>query len=490
MTPSSGTTLSGRYTLTEPIASGGMGEVWQARDSVLGRTVAVKVLRPNVDDEPQFAERFRDEARHAAGLSQPNIATVYDYGEDQGTAYLVMELVPGTPLSQLIATRGALGPTVTRSVIGQAALALAAAHEAGVIHRDVKPGNIIVTPDGVAKLTDFGIARAMDSTSLTRPGEVIGTPHYLSPEQAIGQPATGASDLYALGCVAHEMLTGRRPFDAGTPVATALAQIHDAPPPLPIDVPADLRQVVEQCLDKDPARRPRSAAAVAAGLGRHVPGLDAAAGAMELTDPRGMAVAGVAPTSVIPVAQEMVPGQDEAGGDWLGPGDDAMPGQPTPGSRSQRWSEEPPRRSVAWWWIVPAVAAVGVIGYFVVSSLLGSSGTPVTPLTTTITIPASVSTSMPSSTIPTTTETPSSTSTTVQMVNVDLGLYLGRQADEVIPLLQALPVRVRTTTFVTDQYPDGSVVDITPSGELQRGDTVLVSVAVAPPPTSTAGPTG
>ncbi|HRC00328.1 MAG TPA: serine/threonine-protein kinase, partial [Dermatophilaceae bacterium] len=141
-----GTTLSGRYTLTERIASGGMGEVWQARDGVLGRTVAVKVLRPNAEDEPRFAQRFHDEARHSASLSHANIATVYDYGEDAGTAYLVMELVRGTPLSQLIATRGALGPALTRSIIGQAALALAAAHEKGVIHRDVKPANIIVTP--------------------------------------------------------------------------------------------------------------------------------------------------------------------------------------------------------------------------------------------------------------------------------------------------------------------------------------------------------
>jgi serine/threonine protein kinase len=151
--------------------------------------------------------------------------------------------------------------------MAQAALALGAAHEAGVVHRDVKPANILVMPDGTVKLTDFGIARAVDGSGHTQTGEVLGTPHYLSPEQALGEPATGASDLYALGVVAHELLTGRRPFDKGTPVATALAQVNDPPPPLPAHVPPGLRALIEQCLEKRPADRPASARELGERLG-------------------------------------------------------------------------------------------------------------------------------------------------------------------------------------------------------------------------------
>lgn len=262
-----GTLLGGRYAVERAIASGGMGEVWEATDEVLGRRVAVKVLRPWPGDDDGFLTRFRAEARHAAALAHPHIAMVYDYGEDDGTAYLVMELVPGASLSDVLAQAGPLPPQRVRTIVGQAALALAAAHDAGVVHRDVKPANILLAPDGTAKLTDFGIARAGTGSGVTVTGEVLGTPDYLSPEQALGQPATGASDLYALGVVAHELLTGARPFDMGTPVATALAQVTHEPPPLPASVPADLRGVVEACLRKDPADRPRDALVVAAALG-------------------------------------------------------------------------------------------------------------------------------------------------------------------------------------------------------------------------------
>ncbi|WP_249138470.1 serine/threonine-protein kinase [Phycicoccus avicenniae] len=259
--------LGGRYSLTTRIASGGMGDVWEATDDVLARTVAVKVMRATTDEEPVFAQRFRDEALYTANLSHPNVATVYDYGEEDSLAYLVMELVPGEPLSALVQRRGALPAHEVRSIMGQAALALGAAHEAGVVHRDVKPGNIMVTPGGEVKLTDFGIARAVDGSGQTRTGEVLGTPHYLSPEQALGEPATGASDLYALGVVAHEMLTGRRPFEKNTPVATALSQVNDPPPPLPDDVPSELRALIEQCLAKAPAARPESARELGERLG-------------------------------------------------------------------------------------------------------------------------------------------------------------------------------------------------------------------------------
>jgi serine/threonine protein kinase len=279
-----GLRLGDRYVLQERIASGGMADVWRGIDDVLKRDVAVKVMRADPDNEEIFAERFRDEALHSAALLHTNITTVFDYGEDDHRTYLVMELVQGLPLSAVIREHGAMAHEPVRSILGQAALALGTAHEAGVVHRDVKPANILVREDGLVKLTDFGIARAIDAIGHTRVGEMLGTPNYISPEQAIGQAATGASDLYSLGVVAHEMLTGKRPFDRGTPIATALCHVNEPPPPLGDDVPEDLRAVVASLLQKDPADRPDSAIAVAVMLGMAPPELadvevDAASGA-------------------------------------------------------------------------------------------------------------------------------------------------------------------------------------------------------------------
>lgn len=259
--------LGDRYVLQERIAAGGMADVWSATDDVLQRAVAVKVMRADAENEEMFAKRFRDEALHSAALMHPNITTVFDYGEDEALTYLVMELVDGPSLSGLLRETGAMEPDVVRSIIGQAALGLGVAHEARVVHRDVKPANILVRPDGVVKVTDFGIARALDASGHTRMGEMLGTPNYISPEQAMGRPATGASDLYALGVVAHEMLTGSRPFDRGTPIATAMSHVNEPPPPLPGTVPEELRVVVEALLEKDPADRPENARAVALMVG-------------------------------------------------------------------------------------------------------------------------------------------------------------------------------------------------------------------------------
>jgi eukaryotic-like serine/threonine-protein kinase len=267
MNPTEGTVLGQRYTLTGRIAVGGMGEVWAATDTVLDRTVAVKLLNPGLSQESDFVERFRAEARHTAALQHPNIATVFDYGEDDGTAYLVMELVPGQPLIQIIAERAPLSAQETAAILIQAATALAAAHEGGVVHRDVKPANILITPDGTVKLTDFGISRTVDSVPLTQTGQVLGTAQYLSPEQALGQSATAASDIYALGVVGHEMLTGERPFDTGSVVSTALAHVNNPPPLLPDTVPVGLRDVINAAMAKDPSDRPASAADMAHALG-------------------------------------------------------------------------------------------------------------------------------------------------------------------------------------------------------------------------------
>jgi serine/threonine-protein kinase len=251
--------LGDRYTLTERIAVGGMGEVWRAHDDLLGRDVAVKVLKQEYADDPSFRARFKNEARHTAALSHPGIANVFDYGEWDGRAYLVMELVAGEPLSARLAREGALSVQQTLDIVGQAGLALQAAHDAGVVHRDVKPGNLLIRPDGVVKVTDFGIARAADAAPITQTGLMVGTAAYLAPEQAAGHPATAASDVYALGVVAYECLSGRRPFAGDTPVGVALAHLNTTPPELPSSVPPLVRDFVLRALEKDPDRRPPSA---------------------------------------------------------------------------------------------------------------------------------------------------------------------------------------------------------------------------------------
>ncbi len=251
--------LGGRYRPLGRIASGGMGEVWRAKDELLGREVAVKLLRPHVAEDPAFRLRFRSEARIAAGLSDPGIAQVFDYGEGGGVAYLVMELVPGQSLAGILARDGALSPEITLDVVRQTAMGLHAAHRAGIIHRDIKPGNLLVTEAGVIKITDFGIARVLEAVPVTQTGILMGTAQYVSPEQASGDPLTPATDLYSLGVVAYECLTGHAPFRAETQVAIALMHIGEPPPPLPERIPQAVRDLVMACLAKDPPRRPASA---------------------------------------------------------------------------------------------------------------------------------------------------------------------------------------------------------------------------------------
>jgi len=246
-----------RYRATEKIGSGGMAEVFKAVDEVLGRTVAVKVMHPRYAADPTFAARFRQEAQAAANLQSPYVVNIYDWGQDGDTYYIVMEHVRGTDLKSIIEQKGALDSKRVAEIGAQVCSALSVAHGYDVIHRDIKPHNIMVTPDGSVKVMDFGIARA-GNTTMTQTGSVLGTAHYVSPEQAQGRPLTAASDLYSLGIVLFEAATGQLPFDADTPVAVALKQVNEAAP-LPrqfnANIDPGLESVIVTAMAKDPATR-------------------------------------------------------------------------------------------------------------------------------------------------------------------------------------------------------------------------------------------
>jgi serine/threonine-protein kinase len=250
-----------RYRVTEKIGSGGMAEVYKAVDEVLGRTVAVKVLHAHYAADPGFVARFRQEAQAAANLSHPGIVNIYDWGQDDSTYYIVMEYVHGTDLKEVVTERGALDPLKVAEYGAQACAALSVAHGYDIIHRDIKPHNIVLTPDGTIKVMDFGIARA-GNTQMTQTGSVLGTAHYVSPEQAQGRTLTATSDLYSLGVVLYELATGRVPFDADTPVAVALKQVNDEPVPprqLNPQIPSGLEAVIMRALSKNPSDRYSSA---------------------------------------------------------------------------------------------------------------------------------------------------------------------------------------------------------------------------------------
>jgi serine/threonine protein kinase len=314
---SPGVTLGGRYRLDERIAGGGMGDVWRGTDEVLGRTVAVKILLPALLDEPGFAERFRGEARTMATINHPGVVDVYDYGSDQQLAFLVMEYVEGDALSRTLSRVGRLTPARTMALVAQAADALQAAHANGIVHRDVKPGNLLVRPNGTLVLTDFGIARSALVGQLTAAGSVLGTASYISPEQAAGSVATAASDVYALGVVAYQCLSGHRPFDGATPIEIAMKHVRDTPRPLPADIPPNVRAIVDRALAKDPAARWPTAAAMA-NVARQAAAALAntaaqPAGPHPATHPATQPVRASGPVNGHPLLGPSVPGSPAAG---------------------------------------------------------------------------------------------------------------------------------------------------------------------------------
>jgi serine/threonine-protein kinase len=345
----SGQLLADRYRLARRIAVGGMGEVWEAADTRLDRRVAVKVLKPELCGDAEFLHRFRTEARTTASLNHPGIAAVHDYGETAGvvdgpkdTAYLVMELVEGEPLAAILARERRINAERTLDILEQAGTALQAAHERGFVHRDVKPGNILITPNGQVKLTDFGIAKAADAAPVTRSGMVMGTAHYIAPEQALGHEAEPASDVYSLAVVGYECLAGHRPFRSENAVTVAMMHIRDLPPPLPPDVPPHARAVIEATLVKDPRQRYGSGAEFAAAVA-------AVRAGMPLPAPSGRPLAPVyhgGPATgthprITPLGPPSMPGMPPSGPFPMGP--------------------PPRRRNRTWLWVLLAVLIVALI---------------------------------------------------------------------------------------------------------------------------------
>jgi serine/threonine-protein kinase len=384
--------LDDRYELGALLGSGGMAEVYEAQDRRLQRRVAVKILPVGVAD-PQARARFEREARVAAGFHHPNAVAVFDVGDDGTSPYIVMELVEGRSVAQVLAEQGRFERDRAVAIIDQVLAALAAAHAEGFVHRDVKPSNILLAPDGTVKLADFGIAKAvLDATEgITRTGEMMGTPKYLSPEQVSGQPATPRSDLYSVGVVLYEMLAGVPPFAGETSVATAVAHLHQPVPPLAVrrpDLDPGLVAVVERALEKDPAHRFADAAAMRSALVQHV---DAPTVPLDASS--------TGPTMVL--TPEVVPEPV------------ALAEPITPDGRRRA-------RGVIVAGIVAGVLAAGALAF----ALLGGDGgdenrataTPSTVPASTVPSTTARSTTLPSTTLPSTTTSPA---TTVPVSTID-----------------------------------------------------------------------
>ena len=313
------TVFNGRYELHRRIARGGMADVFLARDQLLDRPVAVKVLFPEFATDPSFVERFRREAQSAANLNHPNIVSVYDWGQEQGTYFIVMEYIEGRSLADILRAEGPLHPQRAAEVASDIAAALGFAHRNGVVHRDVKPGNVLISPSGQVKVADFGIARALGAdpdSNLTQAGSVMGTATYFAPEQAQGLPLDPRSDLYSVGVVLYEMVTGRPPFSGESPVAIAYKHVQEQPAPprhLNTNVPTDLEAIILKLLSKNPQGRYPSADDLRADLRRFregqpvfavagaAAGSAAAAGATQAMAAT-QAVRGVEGTSALPIS--------------------------------------------------------------------------------------------------------------------------------------------------------------------------------------------
>ncbi|SEB54047.1 serine/threonine protein kinase [Paramicrobacterium humi] len=455
MRPMAGVTFGGRYELESRIAIGGMGEVWKATDNVIGRTVAIKILKDEYMGDPGFLERFRAEARHAALVNHEGIANVFDYGEENGSAFLVMELVPGEALSSTLEREHVLSTDATLDIVAQTAGALQAAHAAGLVHRDIKPGNLLITPDRRVKITDFGIARIADQVPLTATGQVMGTVQYLSPEQASGHPASPATDIYSLGIVAYECLAGKRPFTGESQVAIAMAQINEAPPELPATVAEPVRNLVFSMIAKNPDDRPASAAHVVRAANALRRGDIAAATAAVPAVSEG-----TGGTSIVPS------GNDQATQLLSEHTDTGTAALPVAGAEGDEETGKKKRSPWTWPLIVLIAVLILVLGGTILA-LVNQDNTGDTPATNTATR---------SSTPPKTpSQEPTPEDTRVDIVESD---YVGRPYDDVAAELQTLGLKVEKkvgATATSGEQVD-KVTDVSPYGKVDPGTTITLTV--------------
>ncbi|WP_203580844.1 serine/threonine-protein kinase [Microbacterium hibisci] len=450
MRPTQGVTFGGRYELDSRIAIGGMGEVWEATDHVIGRTVAIKILKDEYMGDPGFLERFRAEARHAALVNHEGIASVFDYGEENGSAFLVMELVPGEALSTILERDGSLSTDKTLDVVAQTSAALQAAHAAGLVHRDIKPGNLLITPDGRVKITDFGIARIADQVPLTATGQVMGTVQYLSPEQASGHPASPATDIYSLGIVAYECLAGKRPFTGESQVAIAMAQINEQPPPLPATVGVPVQNLVMAMIAKKPEERPASAAAVARAATALRRG-DVAAAAAAVPAIAGV-VAGDAAT------QLLTPGSDTSAATRV---------MPAPDEEVVEETTEKKKRSPWTWPLIALIALLLLVLIGTIWAVVANQDADPDPARTT-------ATSTPDNTP---TDTPEPTPTTANVVADD---FVGQDCATASTALDALGLAATCTegNAAPDEASVGKIYEVSPTGNVPKG-TVIELTAYA-----------
>jgi serine/threonine-protein kinase len=479
MRPTAGLTFGGRYELQSRIAIGGMGEVWRATDSIIGRTVALKILKDEYLGDPGFLERFRAEARHAALVNHEGIANVYDYGEEDGSAFLVMELVPGEPLSTVLEREHGLPTDRVLDIVAQTSAALHAAHSAGLVHRDIKPGNLLITPDGRVKITDFGIARVADQVPLTATGQVMGTVQYLSPEQASGHPASPSTDIYSLGIVAYECLAGRRPFGGESQVAIAMAQINEAPPALPETIPEPVRALVFSCIAKNPSDRPASAAHLARAAHALRRG-DVAAATRQVPS---ILHQDDQPTTLLPqqetAATMVLPGgatrQTTTPAGALTNGPESSP--TTPGNRKRKRGP----------WTAPLIALIVILLIVLggtIWALMQQTGSGDKA-------PAKATTPAATSTTPAT----SSSTPADQYMMIAKSDYVGLSFDAAAQRLAdagntATPSR-NEGRAATNPGQVGTVYDVNPTGNVRRTHPIQFTVygAVVPPPTPSAAPT-